>query len=229
MSRYAEDYFKERGVTLETVLENGIEIRPSVGDDRVLAKDYRFRLGGLDNWHGTAPFQEVIEESIWFACRDANGTIHSWILRPFPALPPVNGSGAAKFLTPRGGNGYPFILKPVWDARTKTSKPIVITEGPVKGLALYQAGALPVALNGVWMGVTDDGEGKFSLRPELQEFQWLGRTVYLCFDADQFTNPDVLRATIRTAFALTACGAQVCQLTTWPIWAGKGIDDYLVQ
>jgi Domain of unknown function (DUF3854) len=97
------------------------------------------------------------------------------------------------------GAGTPFIPRAAWDARKKTDKPIIITEGPVKGLVLCQAGALSIALNGVWMGVSDNGEEKYSLRPELLEFQWLGRLVYLCFDADQESNPEVLLALAREA------------------------------
>ena len=77
------------------------------------------------------------------------------------------------------------------------------------------------------MGAGKNGDEKYGLRQELLDFQWLGRRVYLCFDADQGSNPDVLQALIRTSFALNAVGALVFQLTSWPISEGKGVDDYI--
>ena len=72
-SQYCGPYLKERGIRLETIHQNGIQLRPSRGEDRILASEYR-RILGFDNWH-TGPLHEIIEESIWFPCRDANRTV----------------------------------------------------------------------------------------------------------------------------------------------------------
>src|SRR5258708_29574058 len=108
MSVQASAYLKERGISLESIEQHKIELKTNVQ-----ARDYRLRLG-FDQWP-SGPLHEVIQESIRFPCMDEHTTIHSWIVRPFPVLPSNNGSGEAKFITPKGGNGaYPFIPQATW-------------------------------------------------------------------------------------------------------------------
>ena len=209
-SALGELYLKERGINLDTAHRYGVEF-----DNRVSSKMANERLGR--GW----PRGEV-NKVLWFPVYDPSGNIVSWIARPLP-----NNSLLPRFVCPNGSGGAPLIFREAWEARKTTDKDILITEGPPKGLVLCQAGALPIALNGVWMAVSKNSDGKYSLRSELLDFQWLGRGVYLCFDADQSNNPDVLHALIRTSFALNAAGALVFQLTNWPIAEGKGVDDYL--
>jgi putative DNA primase/helicase len=207
-----EQYLIQRGISLDTAARYGVEL-----DNRVSSKMANERLGR--GW----PRGEV-NEVLWFPVYDPNANIVSWIARPLP-----NNSLLPRFVCQKGSGGPPLIFKEVWAARKTTDKDIIITEGAPKGLVLCQAGALPIALNGVWMAVSKNSNGKFSLREELLQFQWLGRRVDLCFDADQSINEDVLWAVIRTAFAFNAAGAQVFQLTTWQADGSKtkGIDDYL--
>jgi hypothetical protein len=77
----------------------------------------------------------------------------------------------------------------------------VFTEGPVKALALLQAGALPVDLGGVWNGTVKpkNDQEPTELVPPLRAFNWAGRTVHLAFDGDYETNPSVRQALFRTA------------------------------
>ena len=121
------------------------------------------------------------------------------------------------------------------------SVPLVISEGPVKGMALIQAGARPIAPVGVWMVTVKDGESdeteeedsnpadgaRVKLHPILQHFQLAGRKVFLAFDADRTENPHVRHAEIRAWMALFTSGADVYQLCTWELKDGKGIDDYI--
>jgi hypothetical protein len=221
----AEQYLQERGISPATVAENKIEIHSRVGDDRVLASTYH-RVLGFDNWH-TGPFQEIIEESLWFACRDANGTTQSWILRPFPMLPGKNGDSPTKFLTPRDGNNYPFIPPATWKVAQSPKHPLLVTEGPCKGLATLQAGAFSIAVNGAWMAARVNQFGTTELHPVFKEFKLRGREVYVAFDSDFASNPSVRQALIRTVVLLHKEGAEV-KILTWDAADGKGIDDYLV-
>jgi len=131
---------------------------------------------------------------------------------------------------PRGRPSYPFIPSVTWGVKDKSSKPLIITEGPVKALALMQAGAFPVALGGVWNGtIKADGDDEpIRLAPELQSFELYGRTVYLAFDADYGSNFSVRQALLRLYLALYYASASV-RLLRWPASSGKGIDDYLVK
>jgi hypothetical protein len=211
-----ELYLTQRGVNLDTATKHGVQIEPYPSAASIID-----RLG-KDMVIGEKRLSELVQEMMWFPIRDFDAALKSWLARPLPTIPE-----GPKFLSACDSSGPPFIPKQVWEQRKRTDSPVIITEGPVKGLVLCQAGALPIALNGVWTAVSKNGNGKYSLRPELFDFQWLGRGVYLCFDADQGSNPDVLDALIRTSFALNAAGALVFQLTNWPIAEGKGVDDYL--
>jgi hypothetical protein len=224
----AKEYLAARGISLETVSQNRIELRTSVGEDRVLAKTYRLRLNGLDNWPNAGPFHEIIEESIWFPCMDADSTVHSWIVRPFPPLPGKNDSNPVKFLTPKDGNGCPFIPLGTWRVKDKTNRPLLITEGPCKALAALQAGAYPIAVSGVWMATTNKAGITQLHQALIDNFTFRARTVYVAFDADFLTNPSVRQALIRVSVLLYREAAEV-KILTWPPSDGKGLDDYLAK
>ena len=218
-STIALSYLFDRGIGQETVAANKVEICT-----RVLASTYRLRLH-FDNWHN-GPFHEIVNESIWFPCMDAHSTIHNWIVRPFPVLLGKDGN-AVKFLTSKDGNGYPFVPLKTWEVKGKPNKPLLITEGPCKGLSALQAGAFPIAVNGVWMA-TSNKAGSTQLHQALLDgFIFRGRTVFLGFDADFATNPSVMQALIRTFILTHKAGAEV-KILSWPAAAGKGLDDYLV-
>jgi Domain of unknown function (DUF3854) len=112
-----------------------------------------------------------------------------------------------------------------WAVKDKLTKPLLITEGPVKGLAGLQAGAYPIAVSGVWMTAKKSADA-IDLHPAFREFALTGRLVYLAFDADYETNPRVRQALIRTSLLLYKTGAET-KILTWPLTDGKGLDDYL--
>jgi hypothetical protein len=54
----------------------------------------------------------------------------------------------------------------------------IITEGPIKALAILQAGFHAVGLNGVWcVTAKHEATGRFTLRQELKAFDLRGREV----------------------------------------------------
>ena len=81
-------------------------------------------------------------------------------MRVFPEL---NG---AKFLTPKNAEPFPLIPPETREGKDKTHKPVIITEGPVKALALLQAGALPIGLGRVWMATRKAENGPVELTPD---------------------------------------------------------------
>ena len=137
--------------------------------------------------------------------------------------------GNIKYLHPTGKPPIPYALPEVWEIATKPHKPIAITEGEKKALKLTQEGLPTIALSGVWNFKADktarEEEDKYLLR-ELRGFAWEGRTTFIFYDADAFTNPKVRQALYELAFKLTALGA-VVRVATWKASEGKGIDDYL--
>ena len=150
--------------------------------------------------------------------------------------------------------GLPGFPPDTYRVRGDVEQALFITEGAVKGMALLQAGALSIALQGVWMaGIAtskprsdkrrswdhpseeaeywkreaEETEERYKLRPELSAFSLARRRVYIVFDADHLKNQHVRQAEIRLAFMLHAAGADVFQLSVWALKEGKGIDDYL--
>ena len=206
-------YLEERGINAQTAEANGVEIDRDPRTERIKERLHFTTIDGN-------PIAREANAVIWFPCQDALGREQSWIARLLPQI------GQAKFLNAKGKRAYPFIPVQTWEARDKPHKPIVITEGPVKALAIIQAGGLPVGLGGVWMATkAKSEEGPIELVSALQGFTWPGRVVYLAFDADYETNPLVRQALWRTVLAFTKLGAVVRAMR----WEGaKGIDDYFV-
>ena len=99
--------------------------------------------------------------------------------------------------------GTAWIPQETLDVAKDIDKPIVITEGQANGEALLKAGAFPIGLQGI----------KLKLRAELASFDWDFRQVLLCFDSGRLGR----RAEIRAAFLLYCAGAEVYQLSTWPL------------
>ncbi len=162
---------------------------------------------------------------VGFPYFNTEGEIELMRFKVIPSLRDV------KYLHPTGKPPIPYILPEVWEIAHKPHKPIAITEGEKKALKLIQEGLSAIALSGVWnfrAGETARDEEDNYLLKELREFKWEGRVVYLFFDADSWTNPQVRHALFELSFKLTALGA-VVRIATWNLAEGKGIDDYLAQ
>jgi DNA polymerase I len=217
MSSLSSGYLSERGVLEHTALAHGLEIDQMPEQARIVD-----RLG-TDTIRGNSLSQSAAE-LLWCPIHDANGTTTLWTVRVFPIVP---NNGIPKFITTIGHHAAPFIEPAVWNIANQVASPLILTEGPIKGMILSQAGALSIGLQGVWLAAQKNAKGIYDLIPELQIFQWTNRKIYFAFDADQSNNPQVLQALIRAAFLLFAQGAEILQLTNWPLAEGKGIDDYL--
>lgn len=125
-----------------------------------------------------------------------------------------------------------------------TSKPLIITEGEKKCLALWRMSLekgtafCPVAVGGVWnfrgtTGTETDAKGsRYQVKsplPDLDRIAWKGRTVYILFDSNAATNEDVGRARRALAAELMHRGARVL-IVNLPVEAGiNGCDDYLAK
>jgi hypothetical protein len=225
-TKFAVQYLNKRGIKPETAIEAGAEITIR---ETCSSGIWNTRLR-FSQWGNESLF-EIIEEAIWFECKDAKGNLQGYIVRVFPE--PVGKDGKpAKFLMTRNGGNYPFILPTVWDVAAKNHHPVFITEGPVKALALQQAGALAVGLSGVWSAVSEyPTPGSFprlDLHSALADFSWRGRKAFLGFDQDFGVNPSVKQALIRTLIVFAGHGSDA-RVLNWKITEGKGIDDYFAR
>ena len=108
------------------------------------------------------------------------------------------------------------------------NKSLWITEGEIKAAAACQLGIPCVGLGGVWSWKSI--KAGIDFLPALEEFAWAERKVFLAFDSDLRTNPQVLRALISFSKALTKRGAAVCVVNLPDGLAGakQGLDDFIV-
>jgi len=175
-------------------------------------------------------------ELLGFPYFTAEGELAFVRVRCYPALTLQEKDGSklreAKYLQPVGTPARPYILPEVWEIASKPHKPMWITEGEKKALALLQHGEYAVALSGVWnfragdstQGATD---GDKWLWEELRAFNWTGRVVNLAFDMDLWTNPQVRMALFELALKLYSLGA-VVRVAQWDK-RYKGVDDFLAE
>jgi hypothetical protein len=87
------------------------------------------------------------------------------------------------------------------------SEPLIITEGEKKALRACKAGLPTVAVAGVWSWRSKK-KGVAAI-PDFDDIEWTGRKVYLAFDSDLMTNPNVIAALNALAHELTMRGAKI--------------------
>jgi hypothetical protein len=114
------------------------------------------------------------------------------------------------------------------DLVKKAEIPLIFTEGELKSACATRHGYPTVGLGGVW-----SFQSKKHGQPMLKAFDAIefgDRTVYIVFDSDAATNPDIVAAELRFAHRLTERGAQVfiCRLPGHKDVAKVGLDDFIV-
>ena len=114
-----------------------------------------------------------------------------------PDLPRINDGRPVKYETPRGSrmtlDVHPFARQMLGDP----SVPLFVTEGIRKGDALASRGLCAVALLGVWNWRGTNGQGGKVALPGWESIALNGRKVYIVFDSDVMTKPQVHGALTR--------------------------------
>lgn len=110
------------------------------------------------------------------------------------------------------------------------SVPLYIVEGEKKALRGCQEGLPTLALSGVWSWRERGPDQQSRPIADLDKVTWAGRTVYLVFDSDLATKPDVQAAEQALAQELARRGAEVLgyRLPPGPNGTKVGLDDYLL-
>lgn len=105
---------------------------------------------------------------------------------------------------------------------------VIITEGELKAACCTQHGLPCIGLGGVW-SFQSNKHGQ-PLIPGFDSFLWEGRTVYIVYDSDAVTNPDVVLAESRLAQRLLERGAIVFigRIPPDEQMSKVGIDDFIV-
>ena len=134
--------------------------------------------------------------------------------------------------TGRGDGNHLDVPPPLFHLIKDIDAPLWVTEGPIKGDAFATAAlaagkqACIIALAGVW--------NWRNIADEWDQVPLRGRVVYIAFDSDSATKPEVHRALSELMAKLTKIGA-TCKVVNIPAPTGDdadtgktGIDDYLV-
>lgn len=108
------------------------------------------------------------------------------------------------------------------------TKPIIITEGEIKACAGCKEDYATIGLGGVWNWRS--AANGIPLLPEIEAVPWIGRRVFIVFDSDIRTNPNVLAALHSLAETLFQRGAMPMMAVLPEIEEGRktGLDDYIV-
>lgn len=246
------DEFVKRSITPEFALESGV---------RYLA-DNELRRMGFD---ASLPVECKNQglQGIGFEYRPINGSGPSvWRLKPDNSIP--IGGKAAKYLSRKGDPARAYYPKGTTvDCQKSIKINVIITEGEFKALALAEK-VCPIAsrptcviglngVNGGWQRdkITkqrSDGshetvkEGAAHLIPDLEEWEWAKRVVYIVFDSDLATKKHAaefkriktsgaIGAEFTLAKLLRARGAEVRIVEIPHPFNGEkmGADDYITK
>jgi hypothetical protein len=106
--------------------------------------------------------------------------------------------------------------------------PLIITEGELKAAKTCKEGFPCIGLGGVFS--YKSGPGGIPFLPELAKINWVRRNVYLIYDSDFRTNPNIIHSINELSEELMLRGAtpMVVCLPELPDVEKTGLDDFLV-
>ena len=109
-----------------------------------------------------------------------------------------------KYLTKKGQKNIPYLppIIPWKKVCHKTSQDIIITEGEIKATLACLHGINCIGLAGVWTFKTKIDEFRSTFLPELENINWQGRNVGICFDSDIVNNQQIKLAAQQLATEL---------------------------
>lgn len=216
---------KASGLNDETIATNGIY---SESDPKKIAK--------LLNW--SAEHAAALGPALVYPHhgRDGHPLGHATVKPDRPREGKDKPGKTIKYENPKAKSNRVFIPAGARAALTTASAILFITEGCKKALAATQFGFPCLSIPGVWgwcQRPKRDGKryGPVKLNADLAGIDWKGLKVYIAFDSDLATNPNVRLADWRLAEMLRARGAEVrvVRLPAEPDGSKNGLDDFLVR
>ncbi len=144
------------------------------------------------------------------------------VLRPDIARKTSRGT-RVKYETPKGASPVLDVAPLTRDQIADTSKPLVITEGAKKADCAASHGLCAINLNGVY-GFRDSQ----TALPDWENIPLRGRAVYIAYDSDVATKPQVEHAMRRLEAFLQSRGAvvKIAYLPDGENGGKTGLDDY---
>lgn len=135
-----------------------------------------------------------------------------WVTRLKPDVPCQcpGRKKPAKYLSPAKSKNRLY-TPPTLDLSVlqNATEDLVVTEGEKKALKSVQEGFPCIAIAGVWCWRSKDESGVSKPIKDFDRVVWQKRTVFICFDSDAATNPNVMDAESALATELCSRGAVV--------------------
>ena len=207
---------RRSGLTDATITAAGVYSETSVD-----------KLAAILDW---PKYRPSMGPAIVFPFTNSEG--HNGYARVKPDRPRKMKGKPAKYESPHGKPNEPYFPPGVAQVLPDATRELLISEGEKKALAAMQAGFPCVGLVGV-NGYKP--KGKMALLPALERIAWNARPVFIVFDSDIATNPDVQAAESQLAALLKSRGAVVKVVRLPEGEAGSdgkpvkvGLDDFLV-
>ena len=144
---------------------------------------------------------------------------------------PVNAPKFPKYTQPKGSPVhayFPTIGVKNWAALlADPSKSLIITEGELKAAKACKEGFPTISIGGVWS--FQSKQKQIDFLPELDRIEWKQRTVFIAYDFDASTKPEVMLAEQALANHLIQRGAIVMKVSLPQLGNEKtGLDDFIV-
>lgn len=144
-----------------------------------------------------------------------------------PDHPRKSGDRVRKYESPKGKPNEVYFPPMLRDRLLRDDQRVIFTEGEKKALKSTQDGFPTIGLVGVcgWKQKNENG-----LLPSLARIEWQGKEVFIAFDSDIETKPDVQTAEKWLAHYLKCSGA-IVKVVRLPADGEKkvGLDDYLIK
>lgn len=213
----AVDYLSARGIAPEVAEAAGLFDVPNAAK---VYEDFRAAPALI------IPYFDIRGEPVGFQ-RDGDDLAFCRV-RYMGELPPQRGRKKPMRYTQPADSGCRAYFPPAdWWAQVAADPTcaVMVTEGEIKALAVSQFVMPCIGLGGVSNTIRD---GQFL--PELSEFVWEGREVYICFDSDAVDNPNVLCAEARLVEEMQTKRGARCRLARLPHGEGgakMGVDDFI--
>lgn len=170
-------------------------------------------------------------DGLFFSAPSLNGGGPSYQFKPDRPFLDAEGR-AVKYLSAKGGGNHLQVPEDLLEngVLRDANITLLLTEGRKKALAATKAGFPCLSLSGVWCWRCAGKDGQSGPIPDLDVVAWKGRRVFLCYDSDAATKPEVRQAEAALAAELQRRGAvvKVVRLPGGPDGAKLGLDDFLV-
>ncbi len=155
----------------------------TIEEARIYTEESYFRLASFLNWKKYARKYGI---ALVFPFHNELGDV---VLRRIkPDNPPLKNGRVLKYLQPSKSAVRAYIPRSVFPLLRDPQKRLFFTEGEKKALKATQEGFPTIGLTGVecW-----HNKKAGSLIPDLEAVEWKNRAVFIVFDSDADTNPQV--------------------------------------